>query len=149
MIAAKSLDPEQPRRLVRAKSNIGPDGDGFEYSLQQVLFEGEDGLSGQRVIWGEPLYGSAQDLLNGIELPKVGRPPTASAAAKSFLFELLKDKAMPSQWVKNAAKEAGLAWRTVERAREELDIVVTRIGGSDGHWQWALSGLNLGDETDF
>ena len=70
MMAARPLDPEQKRRLVRIKSNIGPDGDGFEYSLTQEPLAGWDGLSGQRVVWGDALFGSARELLNDIELPK-------------------------------------------------------------------------------
>jgi putative DNA primase/helicase len=63
MIAARPLDPEQKRRLVRIKSNIGPDGNGFEYGLAQEPLVGWDGLSGQRVVWGNPLIGAAREII--------------------------------------------------------------------------------------
>jgi putative DNA primase/helicase len=149
MMAAKPLDPYQPRRLVRVKSNIGPDGDGFEYSLAQAALEGHEGLYGQQAVWGNPLYGTAWDLLNSVEMPQGGRPPKERGAAAEFLMGLLKEKPMPSQEVQGAAKDAGLAWATVRRACEDLKIVITRIGGSDGHWQWELpADLKPGDETE-
>ena len=150
-MAARPVEPDQPRRLVRVKSNIGPDGDGFEYSLEQVLLEGAQGVYGQRLIWGNPLYGAARELLKDIEELKPGRPPKERTAAMTLLLTTLENGPMPSQWIKNAAKEAGLTWATVRRAAEDLNIVMTRIGGlgSEGHWQWELpNDLNPGDETD-
>jgi hypothetical protein len=79
MMAAKPLDPDQKRRLVRIKSNIGPDGDGFEYSLVREPLSGWDGLSGQRVLWGNPLTGQARELLNDIEMPKDDDAPSSRA----------------------------------------------------------------------
>jgi hypothetical protein len=42
--------------------------------------------------------------------------------------------------VKAAAREAGLAWRTVERAKRRLDVEATRLGGvaGGGQWWWRL-----------
>jgi putative DNA primase/helicase len=141
LMAAKPLDPDQKRRLVRIKSNIGPDGDGFEYSLGQEPLIGWDGLSGQRVLWGGPLFGTARELLNDIELPK-DEPAAAPKrnTATQFLRDALKDGPMPTKWIENAAKQAGLSWRTVQRACADLGVVASRIGGigSDGEWQWQL-----------
>jgi putative DNA primase/helicase len=140
MIAARPLDQDQMRRLVRAKSNIGPDGDGFEYSLVQEPLVGWD-VSGQRLRWGTPLLGPARELLNDVELPK--DKPAASTKrdmAAEFLRDVLKDGPMPNKWIENAAKQAGLAWRTVQRACADLGVIASRIGGiaSEGEWQWQL-----------
>jgi putative DNA primase/helicase len=148
MMAAKSQELGQPRRLVRVKSNVGPDGDGFEYTLDQVLLPDTDGVYGQQIIWGNQLYGPAWELLNGIEELKPGRPPKERTAAMMFLLTALEKGPQPTRWVKHAAKEAGLAWRTVERACADLQIVVTPIGGGS-EWQWALpADLKSGEETD-
>src|SRR5215471_3440659 len=95
-MSARPLDPEQKRRLVRIKSNIGPDGNGFEYSLLQEPLPGWNGLSGQRVLWGDPLTGTARELLNDIELPKEeqGDAPKRSAAFR-FLATLLANGPVP------------------------------------------------------
>ena len=152
LMAARPLDPEQKRRLVRIKSNIGPDGDGFEYSLAQEPLVGWDGLNGQRVHWGDALFGTARELLNDIELPK--DEPTATPKrdmATQFLRDILRDGAMPTKWIENAAKQAGLSWRTVQRAASDLGVIASRIGGiaSDGEWQWQLPDDVLpGGETE-
>jgi len=152
IMAARPLDPEQKRRLVRIKSNIGPDGNGFEYSLAQEPLVGWDGLSGQRVLWGDPLFGTARELLNDIELPKDEAPATPKRdTATQFLRDILKDGAMPTKWIENAAKQAGLSWRTVQRAASDLGVIASRIGGiaSDGEWQWQLPDDVLpGGETE-
>jgi putative DNA primase/helicase len=152
LMAAKPLDPAQKRRLVRIKSNMGPDGDGFEYSLAQEPLVGWDGLSGQRVFWGDPLYGTARDLLNDIELSEDEPAPAPKRdTATQFLRDVLKDGAMPTKWIQNAAKHAGLSWRTVQRACADLGVTASRIGGiaGDGEWQWQLpDDLPPGGETD-
>jgi hypothetical protein len=152
LMAARPIDPEQKRRLVRIKSNIGPDGDGFEYSLAQEPLSGWDGLSGQRVLWGDPLFGSSRELLNDIELPKDEAAETPKRdMATEFLRGVLAEGPMPVKWIENAAKQAGLSWRTVKRAVADLGVIASRIGGfaAEGEWQWHLpDGLPPGDETD-
>ena len=152
LMAARPLDPEQKRRLVRIKSNVGPDGNGFEYSLVQEPLSGWDGLSGQRVLWGDPLFGTARELLNDIELPKDEAPATPKRdTATQFLRDVLKDRAMPTKWIENAAKQAGLSWRTVQRAASDLGVLASRVGGiaSEGEWQWQLpDDVPPGGETE-
>jgi hypothetical protein len=152
LMAARPLDPEQKRRLVRIKSNVGPDGNGFEYSLVQEPLSGWNGLSGQRVLWGDPLFGTARELLNDIELPKDEVPATPKRdTATQFLRHVLKDRAMPTKWIENAAKQAGLSWRTVQRAASDLGVIASRVGGiaSEGEWQWQLpDDVPPGGETE-
>jgi hypothetical protein len=59
------------------------------------------------------------------------------AEAKDFLLDLLAEGPVPQQAVKAEASEAGLAWRTVERAREVLGVKSGRKGwgpGSECYW---------------
>jgi hypothetical protein len=54
-----------------------------------------------------------------------------------FLTELLKNGPIPQQVVKAKAIKAGLAYRTVERAKETLGIISERRGwgpGSTCYW---------------
>jgi len=58
---------------------------------------------------------------------------------------------MPQKWVKNSANQAGLSWRTVQRACADLGVIVNRIGGiaSEGEWQWQLpADVPPGGETE-
>src|SRR5205085_6821358 len=69
MVAAKSEDNTR-HVLVRAKSNIGPDTDGFVYGLAR------DERERQYVTWGEPIQGTARSLVGELlpEKRPVGRP---------------------------------------------------------------------------
>jgi hypothetical protein len=151
LMAARPLDPQQKRRLVRIKSNIGPDGDGFEYSLAQEPLSGWDGLSGQRVVWGDPLIGTARELLNDIELPRdeADQAPKRDMASR-FLRDVLAKGPMPTKWIKPAASQAGIAWRTVQRACSDLGIIASRIGGiaAEGEWQWQLPDADVPPDSE-
>jgi hypothetical protein len=68
--AAKVKDEEsgdEERIFVRAKSNIGPDGDGFKFELKQVELPKYPGLEASTVRWGDSLKGAARDLLKEAE----------------------------------------------------------------------------------
>jgi hypothetical protein len=65
-VAADIEDMAKPRRLVRIASNIGPTGDGFEYTLEQKEVEGHD-ITNQAVVWGAPITGSALSLITEVE----------------------------------------------------------------------------------
>jgi hypothetical protein len=152
LMAAKPLDPDQKRRLVRIKSNIGPDGDGFEYSLAQEPLVGWDGLSGQRILWDDALFGSARELLNDIELPKDEPSGTPKRdMASGFLREILANGPMPVKWIRSAAEHAGQSWHTVQRACADLGVITSRVGGlaADGEWRWRLpDDVPPGGETE-
>ena len=72
MVTAKrdsSEDKPAQRFLARAKSNIGPDGDGFAYEFDQGELPGFPGVMASSVRWGVPLLGSARQLLADAEQP--------------------------------------------------------------------------------
>jgi putative DNA primase/helicase len=147
LMAAQPIEPEQKRRLVRIKSNIGPDGDGFEYNLTQEPLSGWDGLSGQRVLWGNPLTGPARELLNDIEMPKNDDAPKLSGAVR-FLLTLLADGPVPVAKIREEADAAGHSWATLRRAHDELGVVTGKDGFSVG-WSWRLPGdVPPGGETE-
>ncbi len=134
LVTAKGED--DARLLARAKSNIGPDGGGFGYSLEMV---NGDGLEASRVAWGAALEGSARDLLGDAEM--VGESPRDDAS--DWLATMLAGAEVPVGELKRQANAAGLSWRTVERAKSELCVVAEAVGRSDGgrgaaYWTWAL-----------
>lgn len=66
LVTAKRSDAQGEdagRMLARAKSNIGPDGGGFAYTLEQVI---SGGVEASRVVWGEQLEGTARELLGNL-----------------------------------------------------------------------------------
>jgi len=126
MCTAKGTEEGQGRRLVRSKSNIGPDGGGFEYDLTR--HEVADGIEGQTVLWGKPLEGMAQALLRDIETGP--QEKTATEEAAEWLEELLQDGPLTSKEIKSIASESGFTWRTVQRAQSKSEKVVTKRTGS-------------------
>jgi len=102
---------ENRRLLVRAKSNLGPDEDGFLYSLEQAETDG--GISAARVVWGGEISGSARDLLADAEKGGGG----GLREAKEWLRELLAKGPVEQQEVKRKAEVNGFSWATVRRAK--------------------------------
>jgi putative DNA primase/helicase len=138
MVTAKPLKQDQRRRLVRAKSNIGPDGGGFEYDLVQETPPGWN-FAAQRAVWRAPLDGTARDLLNAVELPEeAGRPAPRKMIASAFLQTLLADGPVLTTEIEKEAKKAGISWSTIRRASEDLKIVARKSGFEDSQWCWEL-----------
>ena len=135
--AVKSDDPAAPRSFVRLASNIGPDGNGFEYMLEQHRVPGRDYLA-QRVVWGKSLEGDAMTLLNVTETAQSHGGARDRAAV--WLRELLT--AAPGgqvavKEIQEAARANSHVWKTVERAKAELPIrAVQNLGAAHGGWNW-------------
>ncbi|WP_300785231.1 AAA family ATPase [Enhydrobacter sp.] len=112
LATVKPARQDAPRRLVRAKSNLGPDTGGFEYTLALAPVPGH-ALCAQRIDWGQPLDGTARELM-AVEKPDAG--PSAVDEAETFLREALREGPMATRDLKEAAEANGYGWRCVERA---------------------------------
>jgi putative DNA primase/helicase len=137
MATAKPKEQGEPRRLVRAKSNIGPDGGGFEYDLAQHPIDDTADIQGQRVLWGEALEGSAQALLAEIESPDAHSDAPSRKAAEAWLVEMLGTGKVRTEFLQDVAPKAGHAWATVLRAKKALGVKATKLGLVDG-WAWEM-----------
>ena len=109
----RPADQDAPRRLVRAKSNIGPDTGGFEYTLFSAPVPGF-GFNSQTVEWGQMLEGTARELM-AVEQPD---NDGEREDAEEFLVDTLKSWPHTDARDQEAARAHGLAWRTVERAKQ-------------------------------
>ncbi len=121
------------RLLTRAKSNIGVDGGGFEYRLDRCE---QDSLEAARIVWGTPLNGSARQLLARVETDPAEQS-SAREDAKEWLIAQLASGRKATNEIKTAARDAEIAWRTVERAKAILNIQANRTG-ADGGWVWSM-----------
>jgi putative DNA primase/helicase len=129
----KPADSEAPRRLVRAKSNLGPDTGGFEYTLFGAPVPGHD-FGAQRVEWGEALEGTARELM-AVEQPDDSGD--ALEDAEEFLLDILRDGPVATKEIRQAAQAHGHKPRTVDRAKQTLGITATKVG-FEGGWAWKL-----------
>lgn len=140
LACAKGQDGEK-RRMVRAKSNCGPDGGGFEYDLIQAPVTGYD-LTASTVLWGSALEGEARDLLAEVEtLPDDASQSNGTAV---WLRDFLS--ANGGQCAKGEVLKAALAnghkQRTVERACKKIGVEVRMNGFAKNKVSiWSLPNL--------
>lgn len=123
--------------MARAKSNIGPDGGGFSYVFEQIDLPDNPGVSASRIVWGEAVEGTARELLQEADFVQ-DRAAPARDEAEDWLRELLEPGPMATDDVKAEAKEAGLSWATVRRAKDVIGARPRKNGFSDARWFWAL-----------
>lgn len=137
MATAKPKEPGESWRLVRAKSNIGPDGGGFEYDLQQVEVDQERSIFGQAIVWGQSLAGTARELLAEVE-GKVGESDApACDGAKDWLVEILRHGPVDAKEIERLAGIGGHSRRTMKRAKKELGVLSRKVGNT---WVWEFPG---------
>jgi len=127
-----------PRLLARVKSNLGPDGGGFHYSLDQVRVPNAPGVSASGVHWGDPVEGEARSLLAAAEVDVSSDAAAEQRDAVAFLRDLLESGPMHAKDVRKQADDAGYAWRTVQRAMRPAGVIAQRAGFGEGS-SWALA----------
>lgn len=134
---AKITNGDNSKRIVcRAKSNIGLDGGGFEYTVKEK--EVSKAIQSSYVLWGDSLQGSARELL--AEADPNGTADNSKSAlgdAKDFLTAILAEGELSQQSVQDEAKGAGHSWATVRRAKTELHIISSK-SILDKRWYWKL-----------
>jgi putative DNA primase/helicase len=130
----KTDDGDIERLLLRSKNNLGADDGGFRYSIEQGEAQGAPGVFASRVLWGGAVEGDARELLAEAESVD---PEGYGADAEEFLREVLRDGPVPTNLIKSDANGAGIAWRTVERAKKRLGVVAEKQGMKGG-WAWRM-----------
>lgn len=134
MVVADDPGDESRNVLAVAKSNLAALPPALAYRLVPA-----EGFECARVEWLGPTHHTADALMVA---PTPGADETAPrATAEAFLLDLLAEGALPVQDVKAQAIEAGLSWRTVRRAQEDLRIVPRKRGkpgDREQWWDWAL-----------
>ena len=66
--------------------------------------------------------------------------------ADVWLRDLLADRPMQSKEIHRAAREAGLAWRTIERAKHRVGVQAELTGyGPAGRWYWRIPETATGE----
>jgi putative DNA primase/helicase len=124
------------RLFVRAKTNIGEDGDGFAFVVVERQLDGFPNIKPAVAEFTDPLFGEAKTLLTNAEAANsgTGRP---MEEAKDFLFALLAAGPVSANEANRKAAEAGIAVRTLTRARKAI-AVGSRKSAMDGGWEWHL-----------
>jgi AAA domain-containing protein/bifunctional DNA primase/polymerase-like protein len=132
-------DESSERRFLfaRVKSNIGPDGGGFEYGVESVPVPGYPGLHAPRIKWGAAVEGTARELLAGAEYePDPGERSASSDAVEWLRGELLAGERDAGELMKEAER-FGFSSKVTRTAREKLGIKPRKRDFAKG-WVWAL-----------
>lgn len=150
MVTAKQdAEGDRPERrvLLRAKSNIGPDGGGFAYALEQKPLAGYADIIASRVLWAGVVEGSARELLAQAEA--VDSERTATDEAGDWLRYTLEAGPVPVGEVLRLAKLSGLSDKALRTARERLGIRPKRHGfGRGSSVSWALPPIDAQKRID-
>jgi putative DNA primase/helicase len=137
-MVTRDTEDEIRRLFLPVKNNLAPLGKGLAFRLEQRLVA--DGIVGSSVAWEpETVTITADQALQAAD--DRGGGGGAGADAEEFLREALAGGAVAVIDLKADAKEAGLSWATVRRAKERLGIVAEREShGRDGggRWTWAM-----------
>jgi hypothetical protein len=89
------------------------------------------------IAWGEACSLTADQLLARPDRAEAAHQRGAVAAAGAFLRAELAAGPKPGNALKAAAAAAGVSWRSVERAKDQIGVEV-RKSGFGGGWEWAL-----------
>jgi len=129
-------EPATNRRLfLRVKNNICKDLAGLAFEIEEKSTAG--GIKAPAIVWSQqPVTITADQAL--MALTDTSDKQSALAEAKGFLCQILADGPLSAVTVTERAIEAGIKEKTLRRAREALAIAPKRVGGSAGHWAWAL-----------
>ena len=138
-----TADPESDdlaRRLfLPVKNNLAPLGSGLSFRIEQQPLG--NGHSASAIAWGEPVTVTAGEIL-AMSAAVDDRP--ARADAEEFLRDLLADGPQPVTEIQLEAEDAGIAWRTLNRAKKTIGVAAERHAecergfGAAGRWYWRL-----------
>jgi putative DNA primase/helicase len=136
MAAAKrSEDDGGGRILARGKSNIGRDDGGYLYDFE--VCEALPGIETTRILWGDPIEGTARELLGSADAATDPEERSMTSEAMDFLRAHLATGPSKAKEVQKEAREAGISEKTLRTARERLGIKPTKSGFSSG-WFWEM-----------
>jgi putative DNA primase/helicase len=127
-IVAKDADNPDRRLFLPAKNNLGEDKTGFAYTIQGATVAG--GISTSRVVFAPGLVDAQADAV--LAAQGGGTDDGAASAldeAIAFLQEELAAGAVPSKQIETAAREAGIAKRTLARAKPKANVKSAKQGG--------------------
>jgi len=128
-------DPDDETRMVLAvaKANLAATASSLAYRIVD-----RDGVGA--IEWGEGTAHTAEELL-AARTEATAEERTALDDAKAILAEFLASGPVSAKEVRAEARSAGVANRTLDRAKAALRIVARKVGrpGERGQrWEWSL-----------
>jgi hypothetical protein len=131
-------DPQDPQRrlMLPVKNNIAQDATGLAYSIQASGLNTTPYLTWE----AKPVDMSADEAMAPADR-RDSNKVTERDEAKAWLREALADGPVAAGLIRKMSNEAGHAWGTVRRAKDDLRVKAQKAGfGDDGIWCWVLPG---------
>jgi hypothetical protein len=131
LIAPDPDDLSQTKRiLVRQKSNTAAPVQSLAYEIETA----DNDVA--QVLWLGKSHHTAHTVL---AIPVDTGDNSALGDAAAFLTDLLKDGALPTQTILDKANNAGIAEKTLRRAKDKIKVTRKREAyGPGGRWLWEL-----------
>lgn len=127
------IDPQDESRCILAvtKANLARLAPSLAYRIVDASGTG-------RIFWEGATDHTAAQLL---AMPTTPDERTAVDDAQDVLSEILSGGPVGAKEVRAEARSAGIADRTLDRAKQALGVTVARVGGlgSAGRWEWSLA----------
>ncbi|MFH0809360.1 MAG: AAA family ATPase, partial [Pseudomonadota bacterium] len=143
-LVAKDAQRPERRLFLPIKNNIGADQTGLAFTIEGHNLPG--GIETSRVLWeGQPVTTTADEALAAAA--EGGEERSAVTEAKEFLETLLTDGPVSAKQVERVAGEAGIAERTLKRAKKALGVVVAKAG-YQGAWEWEMPSKGAKDSKE-
>jgi hypothetical protein len=122
-------DDEGNRFLCFPKNNLAAEQKSRAFSIKSRDLDEKDEkgkpITTAEIVWGEESDVTARDVMAESAM---GRPRTTSDKAAEWLRERLKGGPVPVETLEEEAKVIGIPWRTVQRARKELQVLIEGAG---------------------
>ncbi|MBK9019626.1 MAG: AAA family ATPase [Sulfuritalea sp.] len=139
-VARDKTDPDR-RLFLPMKNNIGKDTSGLAYRIAET-----NGVP--HVVWeGEAVDIDVDDALN--HGGQIDYEASARGEAEDWLRDQLSAGPLSAKEITSAAREVGIARRTLDRAKTVLGIRSKKVGGKgnkDGKWIWELPESETGNQ---
>ncbi len=132
--------PENRKRRVFAatKSNLAKETFALEYEVESVNIPAEAGeIEAPKIHWLGRSALTDTDLLKTSD-SQARRPKSDLTVAEEFLLDVLANGPSLQAEVLAQASTAGIAKRTLYRAKDKLGIKPQKSNDEDGKWYWEL-----------
>jgi putative DNA primase/helicase len=128
-------EPETDRRLLLGvKNNLSLIANGIGYRIEGAISSA--GVHASRVAWdSSPVTLTANEAM-AAATQGAGRGEDRRKA-EEWLAGYLENTPMPATKIREAARENGIADRTLDRAKQQLGVIAEKRGYENG-WTWRL-----------
>jgi len=125
-------DDKTRRLIVPVKQNLGPDVGGLAYRIEAPT---PPGIA--LIAWeGSAVILNAETVMSGSESEE---DRSELREAEEWLKDFLSEGPQVVPEIQRQSRQAGLAWATVRKARDNIGAATQKTGGRGAPWQWSLS----------